>query len=180
VLNISSNWRPLKVTSKFTYAWYYGHCTPKCTAWQQHLQWVHNELENLFHIPHSVHYNSVITILTKNAYSLKLQQSYKIPTPTGFGPHWPIIREHTIVRNCCLMLSKFCITMCKCFIKTCAVALQNYVQLFYTILCNYYVEVCVAVFTIQCSCFIQLRPAVYIIECSCFRQLCAAGLDNCA
>lgn len=132
VLNTRSNWQlPFNVPNKFTYAWYYGHCAPKCTAWQRHLQGVHNKLENFFTFP-----IPCITILTKNAYSLKLQQSYKIPTPTGFGPHWPTIREYSILRNCCLTLSKFCIAVCNCFIKMCAVVSYNCVQLFYRSVCS--------------------------------------------
>jgi hypothetical protein len=152
-----------------------------------HLQGVNNTLENFFHIPHSVHYNSVITILTKNAYSLKLRQYYKIPTPTGFGPYWSIIREYTIVRNCCLMLSNFlcnCVQLCYknvcgCSIELCAAVLYNCEQLLYRIVCSYFYNCVQLFYTIVCRCFINCVQLICAIERSCIILFSAAVLYHC-
>jgi len=35
------------------------------------------------------------TVLIKSQY-------YDRAAPAGFGPHWPIVREHTVAQNSCL------------------------------------------------------------------------------
>ena len=42
----------------------------------------------------------MLTILLNSQY-------YNTPGPTGFGPYWPIIRQHTIVQNSCFIQSFF-------------------------------------------------------------------------
>ena len=57
------------------------------------------------------------TVLLKSKY-------YNTPAPTYYRPHWPIIRDHTVVQNSCLREHSFvqncCLTLSNCFVQFCA------------------------------------------------------------